>query len=487
MNSQQTSTPEFEDSPDFRVHRKQFVIGPKKVAPNSDWRHLQLTPRLWLSHDRELRVRTSKEPGEPSKFLLGEAIDVSPEAADPDRILDSVERTSYRNQSNQWNGRWCLIFGKILVTDCCGLLGVFTARLRPDQGSEEYWFSSSPALLLELLSEPGSKSKRYYPKGVLPPATRNPGINRLLANCELDLETGLTQFGQMPAFERLELSHEEIVEEVVQILRRTMQRYQQHYPDRALHVALSGGADSRRNGAACHAAAVPFEFFSFKKPWIETTSADDRLPRKIARTLNAPLHEIRANGYQAARADALLQHAGSYGYKMAGGDYYYFCRGFWEKLGRFPLFVDGQAYELGANYYYHVLGPDFTARDLDRLHIDATPHDLQALEGYWARELDGLQADRRDMLFWTYNICGNYSVLYQRADLFADSLIPANNRRLYSLFFAVSPEKRQNKQMQMEVTKRLAPTLAPLPTNYPCPLYRKLITRTWNRISRKIR
>ena len=192
-----------------RVHRRQFVIGPREFLARSDWRTFELQSNLILSADPELRVGKTTDKNGVSWFLLGLAVDTRPEFTTP---LEEISRRPTEDVSRLyegWAGRWALIGGNYLHLDAAAMLGCYYGK----NAYGELWASSSPVLIKQVLglNELPSKldsdnSNSWQPlpdatvrgevRGISwypPPHSSIPGVFRLLPSQILDLQTGSYQ------------------------------------------------------------------------------------------------------------------------------------------------------------------------------------------------------------------------------------------------------------------------------------------------------
>lgn len=166
----------------FRLHRRQFVIGPRPLRPFDDWQTVELGDGLVLSHDPALPVVRAGR-----NVLLGTVLPT--DAARPDPVGDLLADTIPADLIDGWTGRWVLIEGDHLRLDATGTLGVFHRRV-----DGRTWASSSAELLRSI--EPQLSSPRqaiahgrgmdWYP----PPASGIEGIGCLLPSQSMRLSDG---------------------------------------------------------------------------------------------------------------------------------------------------------------------------------------------------------------------------------------------------------------------------------------------------------
>lgn len=443
----------------LRVHRRQFVIGPKPTSPYPDWKLKHLPGGAFLSYDPDLRVI---EAPSSRVLLLGSAV-VAPEGRPvKPSDLEDITLDSFPGRTDFWAGRWMLVIGDVLVPDPGGLLGL----LYPATGGG--WASSSPPLLRD---SGRLGTLRELPRAVSP-WTRFEGILRLVPGQAFDSANGVVlSLEHARPFEQCPGSAEDLESEAAALIMGAIRGFSQLGPA-PLHIGLSGGSDSRRNAAATKAARVRARLFTFRKPWKWTSDGDRRLPPKVAKRLGMPLTIASAGRPDSRLEEAWIAHTGQDTTldRVVGSNHYYFTRGAWKTLGYPPVTVEGQAYELASNYYsydYWDIPPAFAAKDLGRLGHPISQKHLDILDGLWSRLQIDVAMDRRDLLFWFYNIVGNYAHTYQESDLWTEALCTANCRRLFSVLLSAPPEARANKRVLDRITLRLAPELQGIPINPP--------------------
>ncbi len=446
----------------LRAFRRQFVWGPEVWRVGPAWRSLALADGVWLSHDEDLPITFARRPTGGAGVLLGHAVDAR--VGHPVGVDELAELTldNYAERTAAWAGRWVLVLDGWIVTDIGGLLGVFY----PTERSARSWGSSSGVLLNRKLGV----DERRRPLSIAP-TSPYAGLRLLLPGEALELATGEVRLVDRRPFRRVAGSEEHLVEQGLQLIAGALRGYAELSRGKGLAIGLSGGADSRRNAAVAVHAGVPAELYSFRKSWFATSTADLRLPPRVGAMLGLPFRHVGPGRWASERHALWLEHtADAAADRRPGSNYFYFTRGFWAALGYGRITVEGQAYELGSNYYYPAhwgIGPDFTHVEAAGCGTSFTADELALADAFWAQLEPGVEIDRRDLLFWTYTTGTAYSRLYYESDLWTDALTPANCRLLHSVMLSVPPARREGKAFQNRITALAAPVLATLPINPP--------------------
>lgn len=438
-----------------RPHFRQFVIGPKSRRVYPDWVSIQLGLDLWLSHCPSLdALRGSNNNGE-QVIILGAPVECS--TGHPEDRISEITNYSYRAITDTWANRWCLIVGDSICTDPGSLLAVF---YNPDAGSNPF-ISSSVRLLADYY--PGcDESVRGVTYG---PATPHKSAWQLLPGQWLNLRSGEIAQPVEPLFDRVVGSVDALRAEYARLLKNALAAISAR-EGRQLAISLSGGADSRRNLAAAQAAKVDFQAFTFRKAYWTTSDADLKLPRLLGRTIG---HEVlvidtRDMLRNPEEGRTYREHAGFRDRDTPGELFYYNIRQAWKDVSIAQ--VDGQAYELIANYYYRETQAFSSMDEMLSWRFESTPDSRRASKLYLERAAGGSMTDLRDFVFLLANMT-TYGQMYQAMDLWSSTYCPANCRRMYSIAQSVPIEVRQDKKFIMSVTDMLEPRFADIPTNPP--------------------
>jgi hypothetical protein len=438
-----------------RPHFRQFVIGPKSAPAYPDWVAIQLGQDLWLSHCPSLNVHQGTNSLGEQVFILGTPVECS--TGHPEDRIPEVTKENYRSLTDTWTNRWCLIVGDSICTDPGSLQALF---YKPEPGANPF-VSSSVRLLANYY--PGcEESVRGVSYG---PATPHKSAWQLLPGQWLNLRSGEIVQPAEPLFDQVAGSVDELRAEYASLLKNALAAIAAR-EGRQLAISLSGGADSRRNLAAAQAARVDFQAFTFRKAYWTTSDADLNLPRVLGRRIGHDVLVIDTRDLEPNPDEGRTyrEHAGFRDRDTPGELFYYNVRQAWKGLS--VAQVDGQAYELIANYYYKETSAFSSMDEMLNWRFESTPESRQASKLYLERAAGGSMTDLRDFVFLLANMT-TYGQMYQAMDLWSSTYCPANCRRMYSIAQSVPVEMRQDKRFILSVTDVLEPRFAGIPTNPP--------------------
>jgi len=451
-----------------RAHRRQFVLGPRPVRPNENWRSENLGADCWLSYDKDLPVLLGSPRATGDRVvLLGTAVDaIAGKAVRADQ-LDGISLPGYLRATERWVGRWALLHSGKIVGDIGGLLGILYER-RAGGDTDSKWVSSSQVLLCQVTGRPLEIRSAF----TISPTSRVVGIDQLLPGQAFDLRKGEVELVDPVPFRPSGLGESETMDLACSLILGAMRGFAAITPSGQLFVGLSGGSDSRRNAAAAKAAGLPTRLYTFYKPKKFITDADARLPSVVAARLGLPHQGIFVDKPLPSRQDDWIAHVGipQADLDRPGSNFYYYTRGYFAELGYPVTTIEGQCYELTSNYYYPDfwrIRPDFVALDCVTAHCECTEADLARADQFWASLRINLEIDRRDLLFWSFAMNSVYANLYFESDLWTDAYCTANCGLLYSCLLSLPPALRNRKKFLDRVTLRLAPELAGIPVNPP--------------------
>jgi hypothetical protein len=452
------------------LHRRQFVLGPQPVQPDSAWHAERTDEGLVLSRSPELPCRHVRDARGLEWFLLGTAVETTAGGKPPAVALAELARPFTDELVLKWAGRWILIGGGRLRLDPCGCLGCF---YRVVDGST--WVSSSPALLNDLpgvdpapvASPPllaNGKGMDWYP----PPASRFEGIARLLPSQHLELAGGHPVEGRLPRPREPRPDYAAALDAAQELLTSTVAAYAGDAD--AVWVPLTGGYDSRLVLAAAVAAEVPVVTYTFDKAGL--SPGDRMLPPRLASLVGAEHRFLRPRfPLDPRRAELFDVHCARHSIEI---DREYFARGAWDEVPGNALLLRGGVFEVARGFYYRRFpprlpdDPDAALRiladtfQLGRFHRGSTAHWV-GLESYlsWTRQMPEPALDWRDRLYLEQTMGGWLGSTVQALDLFAPELgYPANSLELLSVLLSIDPVARREGRHHRDLIARLAPPLA---------------------------
>jgi len=435
-------------------HRRQYVLGPETVDVDASWTSVEVAPRLWLSHSRDVPVTH-----EGATVVVG------------DRLGGGA-------------GRYVQITRDAVDLDPAGTLACYHRTI-----AGQVWCSSSVALLAGLppARRPALGAIRhaagmdYYP----PPATRFPGVRQLLPTQRLDPTTG--EVSARPRFTDVgEDDYEEVLgrleRRLVELVRAVAELGEPWLP-------LTGGYDSRLILAAATAAGVPVRTYTNTILFAPMSAADREIPRRLVRALDLPPHtDIAPRGFDPALVELFERHTAG---QWAGADSMFIAAHQWDQLPSDAVVLRGGVFELGRCFYWHALPPldrrasaqeisdaVRTGLGLDAAHPDSEPH----REGVsaWARWLvdHPEPVDWRDRFYFDVRVGGWLAANEQALDLVRPRRIHvANDLGVLNDLLCVPVEHRRASRHHVDLIRRMAPAIADVPFNPPDTQRSRLVHR----------
>ena len=299
-------------------HKKQFVIGSREIKlPN--FKAVKLQADKYLSYSEDINIFVEQN-SECSMILLGHAFQTKSKFTSVEAELVNMKPGApIDNITENWTGRWVLIFNNEIHMDAAGTLGCFYT-----ENSDENWVSSSLALLNEITPltnrdhvikvEHGS-SLNWYPG----PLTIYCDVKRLMSDEVLCVSDEFSvKYRKSIVSICSEISDKDIVNQISESLTTAMQNIDKYF-DGDILLPLTAGVDSRTLLSVCLQSDVKFS--SFTQEHDNISSSDIRVPYKLSRmykfnynyiTRNKPLDEFKLRMsdahtfYQSMDADRLF-------------------------------------------------------------------------------------------------------------------------------------------------------------------------------------
>ncbi|MEO1584071.1 MAG: hypothetical protein AAFR96_05795 [Planctomycetota bacterium] len=455
------------DPPLLRAHRRQYVLGPARWAPDDRWREIRLGSVV-LSLCPELRLTEVTDADGAKWVLLGLALQTEANAPSP---ADEIARTGSRAVSelrHRWAGRWLLLSERAAYLDSHGQIGCLSSR----DADGRHWCSSSPVLLREICGnawQPVSPTYQIGAEFYPPPSCSLVGASRLLPSQTIDPSTG--DVGDCDLVPPIPIGRDtgELLDEIASLLRTAFENLpQQKGP---LWVGLSGGGDSRVIFAAAVAAhrSVGLDVRPFT--WLagRTPLHDRVLPPKLAALAGLAHTPIRAGRIARSRLGLVREHAGPRlsvgdavpllrGVRLGlsgfctGGQCFDACKA--TKVGKFPP-MTGNHVAVGdaiARVYRERAGGFFAERYTEWVrHVARTPIEGLRYECRWPIEQSGAGWQAPKEQLYDTQLLERFS---------------ATNCGLFtSLTMALPKEMGRSRSYEPELVARLAPELNSLPRN----------------------
>lgn len=466
----------------MRLHRRQFILGPRPVHITAEWQSAPVDGYGHLSYSPELPVTRVLTGDGPVAYLLGLAVQIAGKAS-PGEELRAATAQSVSTHYRWWAGRWILLIGSQLHMDAAGLLGCFYARQPPPEGEKALWVSSSAALLRQVL-ETDDKPMRsihhavgidWYP----PPGSRFESIRRLLPSQILELSSGALLPRPLLLVAPAHYSYEETLDrmqgDLVGAVRGVADRSGE------LWLALTAGYDSRTLLAAAMYAGVRVRTYTHIDKYMR--NHDRIIPPKLAAAAGMT-HEFYAGGsHRRDLLDLFDEHTAGHSIDR---DRYYFARQYfgWSQPG--DTILRGLGFELGrCNYWsrFPGRGPKADVPDADvilkgmRDRSRSTREPLQEWIA-WTQAHPEPAMDWRDRFYLEQRLAGWASSVEQALDLVdGDVFHAANSQSYYANVLQVPEEKRCRSLHQEDLIRRMAPELLKFEFNRPDPSYRRVIRK----------
>jgi hypothetical protein len=463
--------------PAARVHRRQFVLGPRAHTPAANWRTVDLGESLVLSADPELRVRTATDQDGRCWSILGTAVDTRPEFADP---LEEIARRPTREieELHQgWAGRWVLIGNSSLHPDGTAMLSCYYGR----NINGEVWVSSSPVLIQQALGlDTGIQrgtSRAWVPRpdatatgavrGISwfpPPQWGVAGVQRLLPSQVLSLRSGVPRPRRLTAAIAGDLSDEELLVTLGVSIRTAVTRLASLSSPDEPTLLLSGGRDSRLLLSMAISAGLRLR--TFTRIHRRASLADRILPPRLARVAGYPHCAHRQKREVPGRRRAILDHAG---YNVSWLSAEEFLEGGSDTLTGIVLI--GLVGALGRDRFL----PDVeisaaSGRMIAEQFDEDSPNLIHGFDAWlkWRRDHPDPKVDLSDCFFLEQRTAGRKGAKEQICDLFGfERLPPLNSAHIFGLILALSPDVQRQALWITSLIEAATPDLLRDPMNPP--------------------
>ena len=269
----------------YRVHRRQFVIGPRPFSEIHDWVVTPVPGAGYLSHCSELRVASARAFGGLTWILLGVAVQSDSARPDPVWELPSASQSSIQDLYQAWAGRWIVVGDGKLHLDAGGLLGCFYGWSGAAPGTGELWASSSPGLLAGILKASTRPLRIIHHKvgfdWYTPPRSRYGSIFRLLPSQILDLSSGEVTPRRLIPYAPATLSYAALIPLLQDYLTTTLRNVAKLA--KTTWLPLTGGYDSRLLLATAMHAGISVRPFTLG--FRGMAFGDRTLPPRLARAV----------------------------------------------------------------------------------------------------------------------------------------------------------------------------------------------------------
>jgi hypothetical protein len=467
----------------LRLHRRQFVIGPREFRARPDWIGRRIDAHTVLSHCPDLRVGLPVDADGDQWALLGLAVETREPGVPPVASIQQTTGAAVPGLYESWAGRWLLIGGGEVHLDATGLLACYYGA-----GSDgTTWASSSPALLASILQSAGKPlvadpRPLRYEDGVSwhpPPRSQFAGMHRLLPSQALAMVGSVRPRRLMPPIDPA-MEYRDALD----TLRRSMVNAWRGLAalGRPLWLGLSSGYDSRLVLATAHPAGVDVTLVTRISP---RTSLGDRLiPPQLAAERGYRHVRLAGGAAQPGRTRLVDEHGGR---GVSAGDAAPLVHGV--RDGLTGIYVTGQCFAIGKLPFRGVLpgplpAPEEGARRLTYLYRERPGSSAEVgfrewLEWVWRSPHGHL--DWRDRFQIEQRHAGWEAAKEQVYDLASlERVALINAARNYALMLSIPEHKRRAAAYQVELIRALSPALLNYPINPPnrhFGMARQLITR----------
>lgn len=440
------------------VFDRQFIISPNGFEQLDEWNSLNLFDGTVLAYSNKLHITANKGC---SVVLLGHAWQTIPGLSSPEDIISNWDastplETVYEAEQS-WCGRYVIFFYGIILTDCCGTLGVFYSG---------GMVSSSIAVMclaqgLKVENPPIVFGRK--PDFVPGPLTTYKNIMRLLPSQVYNLHTreALTR-PLLPSGILSFFTAEERTASFIKHYTTSLRNMRYHFPNAKIWLALTGGVDSRTAMAMLEASMIDYATFTNWHPGI--SEADKDIPPRLANVMGKEYHFFNRGVFLQARQSEYDTHTAGY---AADQD-----RNFWayQQYDRLKddcnevVLLRNSVWECAIDYY----GDKKDAFDIERIYPYAknTPVFWNSLIA-WSKmvETDTQNSSIIPTVrcYWDQRMGSWLSSIEQSFDLMDGiTSIQITNCRLF-LSILMGYKDRHTKKHQMAIIRNIAPSLANIP------------------------
>ena len=449
----------------MKAHRRQFVIGPAPVAPDETWASTELGEGVHLSFQEALPVMHVRDRDGTDWYLLGIALQSDPNRPSPLDEITAAGSNEVDALATTWSGRWGLIGRGVLRPDAC-LFGCYYGR----DPEGRLLVSSSPALLRALL--PGGDESPvldahvgmdWYP----PPASRFSNVKRLLPSQVL----AYTDPGDPVAHRRLlrqpfEADYEATLAFVETAIRTVLRNAASL--GRPIRLSLTGGHDTRVLLAAATRERFDYTTFTWDIPGM--SPADRVLPPLLARDAGVSHRFIARRRFDEGHLRMLDEHTALHTVDL---DRELVPWGQYEELPADAVVLLGNLFAIGATYFYTRLParPASVATSVaeafgfEEHHAGSRAH-REGMDEWadWIESYPEPAMDWRDRFFWEQWGTGWAGAAEQGTEVVdLDCISPMNCEAIIAAVLGLDPSRRYGKRWQVDLTYRLAPSLADHP------------------------
>jgi hypothetical protein len=461
----------------MRVHRRQFVLGPRPVDLIPGGVTAYVPDVGYLSHCPELRAASIQDAAGTAWHLLGIAVQTDTSRSEPGAELTTATPNSVEDTYHTWAGRWVLIGAGKLYLDVSGLLGCFYGFKDSTGGARELWVSSSLALLVTVLevnlyplrSIQHQKGMDWYAG----PRSRFESIRQLLPSQILVLRSGEILPRQLLSRTTDHLSYDGLLDVLQKYLVAAVT--QATKLSNNLRLPLTAGYDSRLLLATSRYAGIPITTYTHVHRHM--SEADRLLPPQLAKT--AGFRHLEHQGGQYSNDLAALYDRHTMG-NCVDRDRQYISHRYFDWCRKGDLILRGGCFEIGRCHFWKkfrdVFPDTHTASILPGSEVilngfkESTPHHslVQTIDEWisWSNRTECEGLDWRDRLYLEQRLGCWLSAVEQSLDLIdADRFHAANSHFYFAHVLQIPVQTRSLGQHHIDLIKRMSPDLLQFPFN----------------------
>lgn len=393
--------------------------------------------------------------GEPL-YLLGHAFCMDEVGNTPAADIATWDGEDLITLTQYWTGRWALLYRDRLITDACGLMAAFY------HNDIDGWFVSSSLAVLcrETHTAPSHPVSSTGLNWRLLPRTRADGIALPLCTQRLVLTDTVSVEPHLWMADHRTLATEQQCELLGKYLVNGVSNIHR-FSEKQLHVALTGGKDSRLVLAALLKADVPFRAYTALHDTIST--ADRRTPKQLAKQFGFQHITIPAKSTDPQR---LADHDAFTAENTNGTDRQFFARGQFDAFDESTLILRGGLFEAGQTYARSYTGntPDAFEAGMRRYYTALTTDTAQSSAlGEWldtVRLAPTPAVDIRDRFYLEQRAGGWVAAIEQSLDLLPFTSVQlANCSALLSVLLSADEDARKTCALNLETIRLLQPSL----------------------------
>lgn len=445
------------------ISRKQYLISStKRNIPKMNETHLSCGAYLYI--DKELLVTYLADSKGRSYVVLGNVfcVDVCGKSIEED--IASFSGSNLNELVKNWTGRWLIISEREIQIDATGLMSAFYKR-----GKD--WCISSSLALINFITNKVS-SKQVSTQGLtwqLLPETLTDEIKSLFCTQKIEIskEDILVTFN--PWIEDYSnIDTQEKVSRLANMLKIAISNIM-IFSGREVWIALTSGKDSRLVLAA--ALAADMKFMTYTAEHYNISSADRKIPAKIAKDLGFSHRFIKSKDMSLARIKEYEIFTSG---NSRGADEFFYARGQFDEIPSNAIVIRGGLFEAGQQYARKIAGAELDSfcRGIESYYQNslANPKQSQAFSE-WLKYINNNPIpflDIRDRMYIEQRVGGWVAAIEQSLDL-NDwiSIQIANNRTTLSVLLSATIEERNNLLLSYDTISFLKPELCKYPFNKP--------------------